>query len=74
MHHCHLLEFDVRRYRLKEGTETLARKSIRRTDAVNSASSTANDRPSSVMGPITPRIKEVFWPNISPVLVYRGAR
>jgi hypothetical protein len=27
MHHCHLLEFDGRSYRLKEAAETLARKS-----------------------------------------------
>jgi len=27
MHHCHLLEFDGRNYRLKEAAETLARKS-----------------------------------------------
>jgi hypothetical protein len=26
MHHCHLLEFDGRSYRLKEAAETLARK------------------------------------------------
>jgi DNA replication protein DnaC len=25
MHHCHLLEFDGRSYRLKEAAETLAR-------------------------------------------------
>jgi hypothetical protein len=27
MHHCHLLEFDGRSYRLKEAAETLARNS-----------------------------------------------
>jgi hypothetical protein len=26
MHHCYLLEFDARSYRLKEAAETLARK------------------------------------------------
>lgn len=26
MHHCHLLEFDGRSYRLKEAAEALARK------------------------------------------------